>query len=67
MTLPAFAKAAAATEAIQDETLYLAEANIESMESGDQESLELKLTKFKSSVLRLQQLQLKLSKVELSK
>lgn len=67
MTLPAFAKAAAATEAIQDETLYLAEANIESMESGDHESLELKLTKFKSSVLRLQQLQLKLSKVELSK
>lgn len=36
-------KVVAATHDIQDETLYLAEANIEAMESQDTKSLQLKL------------------------
>lgn len=40
---PEFVQLVAATSEIQDETLYLAEANIDSMESRDMKTLEQKL------------------------
>ncbi len=40
---PEFTKLVATTSEIQDETLYLAEANIESTDSRDTKSVEQKL------------------------